>query len=52
MRVAELSNVDNMAFVGILSTQLLWKQFVEKPPTSYAADKLQFTVCVDYLNAT
>jgi asparagine synthase (glutamine-hydrolysing) len=51
-RVAELSNVDNMAFVGILSTQLLWKQFVEKPPTSYAADKLQFTVCVDYLNAT
>jgi asparagine synthase (glutamine-hydrolysing) len=30
-QVAELSNVDNMAFVAILSTQILWKQFLQRP---------------------
>ena len=29
---APLSNADNMAFVGILSTQLLWEQFVRSRP--------------------
>lgn len=30
-----LSNADNMAFVGILSTQLLWDQLVRNPPPVY-----------------
>jgi asparagine synthase (glutamine-hydrolysing) len=29
---APLSNADNMAFVGVLSTQLLWEMFVESRP--------------------
>jgi asparagine synthase (glutamine-hydrolysing) len=29
---APLSNADNMAFVGVLSTQLLWEQFVRSRP--------------------
>jgi len=29
---APLSNADNMAFVGILSTQLLWESFVKRRP--------------------
>ena len=31
---ATLSNADNMAFVGVLSTQLLWEQFVRTRPGS------------------
>jgi asparagine synthase (glutamine-hydrolysing) len=27
-----LSNADNMAFVGVLSTQLLWETFVNRAP--------------------
>ena len=29
---APLSNADNMAFVGVLSTQLLWERFVRSRP--------------------
>ncbi len=41
------SNTDNMAFVGILSTQLLANEFVRKVPAS--AGPVQFQVCVDRL---
>lgn len=32
VRLGPLSNADNMAFVGILSTQLLWDRLVKNPP--------------------
>lgn len=31
-RLGPLSNADNMAFVGVVSTQLLWHQLVKRPP--------------------
>jgi asparagine synthase (glutamine-hydrolysing) len=33
---APLSNADNMAFVGVLSTQLLWEQFIRRRPEAPA----------------
>ncbi len=45
-RVAVLSNVDNMAFVGILSTQLLWEQFVRRPSIEPPAN-FEFSVMID-----
>lgn len=48
-RVAVLSNVDNMAFIGILSTQLLWKQFVMRPPIPDGARALEFSTVIDRL---
>jgi asparagine synthase (glutamine-hydrolysing) len=47
-RVAELSNVDNMAFVGILSAQLLWKQFIGQPSMNgEARGGMEFSVHID-----
>jgi asparagine synthase (glutamine-hydrolysing) len=45
-RLAVLSNVDNMAFVGILSTQLLWEQFVRRPAIEPSAT-FEFSVMID-----
>ena len=46
-RVAEFSNVDNMAFVGILSTQLLWKQLLGQPIESRMLNSGGFSVWID-----
>jgi asparagine synthase (glutamine-hydrolysing) len=39
----QFSNTDNMALVGVLSTQLLYAQFIDSPPNSFVKIKL----CVD-----
>ncbi|RPH35450.1 asparagine synthase (glutamine-hydrolyzing) [bacterium] len=49
-QVPALSNVDNMAFVGILSTQLLWQQFVQKPGAAPSASKVEFSLSIDRTN--
>jgi asparagine synthase (glutamine-hydrolysing) len=40
------SNTDNMAFVGILSTQLLVQQFIETPESKRATD-IRFNTLID-----
>ncbi len=40
------SNADNMAFVGILSTQLLVDAFIRKTPALNTGD-IAFTTCID-----
>ena len=44
------SNTDNMAFVGILSTQLLAHEYLTEPRPS--ASSVRFTVCVDRINSS
>ncbi len=34
----KLSNADNMAFIGVLSTQLLWDRLIRRPPKIVALD--------------
>ncbi|MBD3868892.1 MAG: asparagine synthase (glutamine-hydrolyzing) [Acidobacteria bacterium] len=35
----KLSNTDNMAFIGVLSTQLLWDRLIRTPPESASLDE-------------
>ena len=44
---AHLSFGDNMSFVGILSTQLLWERFLRHYRPSEPLDRFKFTVWVD-----
>ena len=48
-RTMELSNVDNMAFVGILSGQLLWRHFVKESPRDGRQARSEFSVFIDRL---
>ena len=34
----KLSNADNMAFIGVLSTQLLWERLINRPPETVTLD--------------
>jgi asparagine synthase (glutamine-hydrolysing) len=43
----DVSNVDNMAFVGVLSTQLLHRQFVANQP--HACGKVDLQVDIDHV---
>jgi asparagine synthase (glutamine-hydrolysing) len=49
--IQELSNVDNMAFVGILSMQLLHRQFVENQPPNARPDGYQFSLVIDRISS-
>jgi asparagine synthase (glutamine-hydrolysing) len=49
-QVSALSNVDNMAFVGILSTQLLWRHFLSQSTKSSAPGVQEFQVHIDQSN--
>lgn len=45
---SRFSNADNMAVVGVLSTQLLHRQFIESRPPCH--DQPTFSTCVDRLS--
>jgi len=42
------SNTDNMALVGVLSTQLLYQQFIKG--TALVPKKIIFTTCIDLVS--
>jgi asparagine synthase (glutamine-hydrolysing) len=41
-----LSNADNMAFLGVLSTQLLWHGFIRQRPSQTTIDEARIGTCV------
>jgi asparagine synthase (glutamine-hydrolysing) len=51
-KMEQFSNADNMAVIGVLSTQLLHRQFVETPPSPSSEREVRWTTQVDRLHQT
>ena len=47
----QFSNIDNMSLTGVISTQQLFKSFVQNTPTLRRSENINFSTMIDVVNA-